>query len=178
MRFLYSRRKLGTMCRMMANVKRILRPLRKGPTQRNLFGPIDREQLRADYQAALRKDLEEASRRWGFDFMSDRPLANGDFQWEGVPGAEVPLVYRSRMLGKAAGPRATEATVGPKRAKAEPPECEKENIPENKSDRCPFNGERTPRKKENAGLKRKQTNITDFYQSKRRFVGMPLKSGE
>ncbi|XP_019736105.1 cyclin-dependent kinase inhibitor 1 isoform X1 [Hippocampus comes] len=168
------------MCRMMANVKWILSPLGKGPTRRNLFGPVDKVQLRADYQAALRKDLDEASRRWGFDFMSDQPLVSGDFQWEGVPGAKVPLLYRSCVLGKATSQRATQVTVSPKRVKAAPAknENEKENVPENNSERCPVNLERTPRKKENGGLKRKQTNITDFYHPKRRFVDMRIKSGE
>ncbi|XP_061689692.1 cyclin-dependent kinase inhibitor 1 isoform X2 [Syngnathoides biaculeatus] len=163
---------------MMASVKRIPSPPGKGPTRRSLFGPVDREQLRADCQAALRKDLEEASRRWSFDFLSDRPLAHGDFQWEGVPGAKVPALYRPRTLGRASAPRATEAAVSPKKVRAEPPECEKENIPEKDSDRCPLNVERTPRKKESGGIKRKQTNITDFYQSKRRVVGMPLTSSK
>ncbi|XP_077385789.1 cyclin-dependent kinase inhibitor 1 isoform X2 [Festucalex cinctus] len=162
---------------MMANVKRILSPLGKGPTRRNLFGPVDRAQLRGDYQAALRKDLEEASRRWGFDFMSNQPLASGDFQWESVPGATVPPLYRSCMLGKAKGQRAAKVAVSPKRAKAGPPDNEKENIPENKLERRPYTAEKTPRKKENTGLKRRQTNITDFYQAKRRVVEMPLKSG-
>ncbi|XP_061148159.1 cyclin-dependent kinase inhibitor 1 [Syngnathus typhle] len=166
------------MCRMMANIKRISNPLGKRSARRNLFGPVDRAQLRADYQAALRKDLEEASQRWGFDFISNQPLASGNFQWESVPGAKVPRLYRSTMLGKAAGQRAREVTVHPKRVRAGPPENEKENIPENKSEKCPFNMERTPRKMENGGLKRRQTNITDFYQTKRRVVGMPLKSSE
>lgn len=150
---------------MMANVKCILSPLGKGPTRRNLFGPVDKVQLRADYQDALRKDLDEASRRWGFDFMSDQPLVSGDFQWEGVPGAKVPLLYRSCVLGKATSQRATQVTVSPKRVRvAAPPENEKENVPENNSEKCPVNLERTPRKKEeNAVLKRKQTNITGTF---------------
>ncbi|XP_077429372.1 cyclin-dependent kinase inhibitor 1 isoform X2 [Vanacampus margaritifer] len=164
---------------MMANVKRIRSPLGKRPTRRNLFGPVDRAQVRADYQAALRTDLEEASRRWGFDFVSDQPLASGDFQWEGVPAASVPLLYRPCMLGKAAaGQRAAEVTVSPKRVRAGPPDNEKENVLENKLERCPFTVEKTPRKKENTGLKRRQTNITDFYQAKRKVVEMPLKSSE
>ncbi|XP_051271872.1 cyclin-dependent kinase inhibitor 1 isoform X1 [Dicentrarchus labrax] len=170
------------MCRIMATHKRILRALRRGPARRNLFGPVDREQLHVEYQAALQKDLEEASRRWGFDFISDKPLESDDFKWEGVPGAKVPLLYRSCMhdLGQAGGQRAAEAAVKPKGGRVGSPQSEKENIPCS-PERCENdleNLEKTPERRENTGLKRKQTNITDFYQAKRRVVWMPPKSGE
>lgn len=169
-------------CRMMATHKRILSTMGNGPTRRNLFGPVDREQLQVEYQAALRKDLEEASLRWGFDFVSDKPLESSDFQWEGIPGTKVPLLYRSCMLGlgKAEGQRVAEVKVSPKAAKVGPSQNEKENIPLSPERRVLKleNLEKTPEKRENTGLKRKQTNITDFYQAKRRVVGMPRKSGE
>ncbi|XP_049895138.1 cyclin-dependent kinase inhibitor 1 isoform X1 [Epinephelus moara] len=171
------------MCGMMASHKRILSALGNGPARRNLFGPVDREQLQAEYQAALRKDLDEASQRWSFDFISDKPLESGDFQWEGVSGTKVPLLYRSCMhgLGQAAAQRVAEAAVKPKAGgRVGSLQKEKENIPLS-PERCSFNLEnleKTPEKRENTGLKRKQTNITDFYQAKRRVVGMPRKSGE
>ncbi|XP_042353372.1 cyclin-dependent kinase inhibitor 1 isoform X2 [Plectropomus leopardus] len=166
----------------MATHKRILSALANGPARRNLFGPVDREQLQAEYQAALRKDLDEACQRWGFDFFSDKPLERSDFQWEGIPGTKVPLLYRSCMLsvGHAGGQRAAEATVKPKGGRASSIQSEKENIPTSRQ-RCALNVEnleKTPEKRESTGLKRKQTNITDFYQAKRRVVGMPRKSGE
>ncbi|XP_010754077.2 cyclin-dependent kinase inhibitor 1 isoform X2 [Larimichthys crocea] len=164
----------------MSTHKRILRTLGNGPARRNLFGPVDREQLQADYQAILRKDLEEASTRWGFDFRLDKPLESSEFQWEGIPSAKVPLLYRSCMfgLGQEKDQRVTEAAVTPKRRRVEPPpRREKENIPCS-PERCELDLEKTPEKGENTGLKRKQTNITDFYQAKRRVVWMPRKSGE
>nr|XP_057910204.1 cyclin-dependent kinase inhibitor 1 isoform X2 [Doryrhamphus excisus] len=165
------------MCRMMASRKRILSPQGKRPTRRSLFGPVDHNQLQADFQAELGKDLEAASRRWSFDFIADKPLASGDFHWEGVPNTQVPQLYRSCMLGRAEGQTVAEAAFSPKKRWAGPPQCEKENIPENVLERCPFNVEETPGKKDNGGLKRKQTNITDFYQAKRKVVGTPRKSG-
>lgn len=159
----------------MATHKRILSSLGNGPTRRNLFGPVDREQLRVEYQAALRKDLEEASRRWGFDFISDKPLESSDFQWEGIPGTKVPLLYRSCMLGLGRGE--VQAAVYPKVRRVSPSDSEKENIPRT-PERYIHNLEKTPEKGENSGLKRKQTNLTDFYQAKRRVVWMPRKSGE
>ncbi|GLD64456.1 cyclin-dependent kinase inhibitor 1-like protein [Lates japonicus] len=171
------------MCKTMATHKRILSALGNGPARRNLFGPVDREQLQVEYQVALQKDLEEASRRWGFDFILDKPLESSNFQWEGIPGTKVPLLYRSCMLGlvKAEGQRLAEVTVTSKGGRAEPAQSEKENIPRTPERHGELNLEdleKTPEKRENTGLKRKQTNITDFYQAKRRVVGMPRKSGE
>ncbi|XP_047440056.1 cyclin-dependent kinase inhibitor 1 isoform X2 [Mugil cephalus] len=161
----------------MASHKRILSCLGNGPARRNLFGPVDREQLQAEYRAALHKDLEEASERWGFDFMSDKPLESSDFQWEGVQGARVPLLYRSCVLDPRGveGPKAAEATAAPKAGRSE-----KENIP-CMPERCAVKAEaleKTPEKRGHTGLKRKQTNLTDFYQAKKRVVGTPRKSGQ
>lgn len=157
----------------MASHKPILTRRANGPVRRNLFGPVDSKQLQVEYRAAIRKDLEEASQRWGYDFISDKPLASSEFQWEGLPGTKVPVIYRPCLLGvgKAAGhPKGGRLAL----------QREKENIPENPDD-CVGNlknGERTPKKESSPGLKRKQTNITDFYQAKRRMVMMPRKSGE
>lgn len=127
----------------------------------------------------MRKDLEEASSRWGFDFILDKPLESSDFQWEGIPGAKVPLLYRSCMLdqGRVECQRVAKEVVTPKGGRGGPPQSEKENIPCS-PERYALDLEKTPEKRENTGLKRKQTNITDFYQAKRRVVWMPRKSGE
>ncbi|XP_029286534.1 cyclin-dependent kinase inhibitor 1 isoform X2 [Cottoperca gobio] len=165
-------------CITMDPHKRILSALGNSPVRRNLFGPIDREQLQVEYQAALQKDLDEACQRWGFDFISDKPLENSDFQWEGIPNSKVPLLHRSCMLslGHADGQR--EAAATPRgRGRVGPPQSEKENIPCS-PERCVLNLEKTPERREETKLKRKQTNITDFYQSKRRVVWIPRKSGE
>jgi len=167
----------------MASLRQILRSLgNNGPTQRNLFGPVDREQLQLEYQESLRKDLEDASRRWGFDFFSEKPIDGGDFQWEGISGSKVPLLYRGACghddQGDLKGQMVVEVAAN------SPPRRQKENIPRTPK-KCVFNHqnpEKTPRK-ENGKLKRKQTNITDFYPAKRRtggIIGMPLgrKSGQ
>lgn len=149
----------------MAIHDRILSVLKNGPARRNLFGPVDREQLQVEYQTALRKDLEEASQRWGFDFILEKPLASSDFQWEGIPGTKVPLLYRSCMLDRRQAEVQTteEATV--KEGRVEPPQSEKENIPHT-PERYALNLENleeTPERGENTGVKRKQTNITGTY---------------
>lgn len=146
----------------MASRKRILSPLGNGPARRNLFGPVDHDQLQVEYQAALRKDLEEASNRWGFDFVSDKPMEKSDFQWEGVPGSKVPLVYRSCMLDQQQPERAAAARLKPRGSRVSASLNEKENIPCSPQ-MCPVDIEsleKTPEKRESTGLKRKQTNIT------------------
>ncbi|XP_003200962.1 cyclin-dependent kinase inhibitor 1 isoform X1 [Danio rerio] len=154
----------------MAAHKRILRSLGNGPTRRSLFGPVDREQLQREYRAALRRDLEDASRRWSFDFASEKPLEGGDFHWEGVSGVRVPLLYRACQEKQQKRP--CEAHQPGQSAAG------KENIPKT-PERCaalPHEVEKTPEK--SSELKRKQTNITDFYQAKKRLVATPRKSGQ
>ena len=160
-------------CRTMETHTPILGLRRKGPAQRSLFGPVDRERLRADCQAALRRDLEEASRRWGFDFVSDRPLEQGDFHWEGVPSAKVPLLYRPSPLGSEQEEEEEEhrASGGTTGGTAQPGtmglsvgtshynsrECVTDDV--GVPSPVPVM-EKTPEKDENVKLKRKQTNIT------------------
>lgn len=162
-------------CRIMASHKRIQGNKGNGPTRRNLFGPVDREQLQREYQAALRRDVEEASHRWGFDFLLEKPMESNDFQWECVPGAKVPPLYRSCMLDvdqlekpekpekpAEAAVKPAEAAVKPKKRRLESAESEKENVPCS-PERCPIkleDWEKTPEKRGSTGLKRKQTNIT------------------
>ncbi|XP_028303263.1 cyclin-dependent kinase inhibitor 1 isoform X2 [Gouania willdenowi] len=159
----------------MVSKKRLPSATGKRPAQRNLFGPVDRQQLHMEYQAALQKDLEEACRRWGFDFTSDKPLKNSSFHWESVPLTEAPQLYRTCKTGAGLpdGCTGTGSTATTRRGRAEPSQCDKENIPQT-SEKCVQNQKR----EENTTLKRKQTNLTDFYQAKRRVVWMPCKSGE
>ncbi|NXV84479.1 CDN1A inhibitor, partial [Calonectris borealis] len=49
--------------------------------RRNLFGPVDHEQLRQDFQHMLHNSVERAQQKWNFDFLRDRPV-EGLLQWE------------------------------------------------------------------------------------------------
>ncbi|XP_041748839.1 cyclin-dependent kinase inhibitor 1-like [Coregonus clupeaformis] len=173
----------------MASRKRILSSLGKGPARRNLFGPVDLEQLQQEYQNALRRDLEDACHRWGFDFLSEKPLAGGDFQWEGVPGTKLPLLYRPCLLGQGEAQRVGVLAATTGSVRAGPLHRGKENIPctPEKYGANLQNLEKTPDKKENKKenrnhnenrLKWKQTNLKDFYQAKKRVVGTLCKSGQ
>ncbi|XP_060766754.1 cyclin-dependent kinase inhibitor 1 isoform X2 [Neoarius graeffei] len=133
-----------------------------GSARRCLFGAVDHEELQHDYTLLMRADLEDASCRWNFDFTADKPLLGGDFKWVGLPEAHVPFLYR-------------DCTVGAKsQAKGQGPasELKKEDLPE-----TPEQCDGISHTAEKQTLKRKQTNITDFYQAKRRVV-TTRKSGQ
>ncbi|NXK11374.1 CDN1A inhibitor, partial [Herpetotheres cachinnans] len=49
--------------------------------RRNLFGPVDHEQLQQDSECILSKSIERARQKWNFDFLRDKP-AEGILQWE------------------------------------------------------------------------------------------------
>ncbi|XP_028397044.1 uncharacterized protein LOC114520898 [Dendronephthya gigantea] len=50
---------------------------------RNLFGPIDHEQLRTELETELKRITDEKKRRWNFDFVKLKPL-DGDFSWQRI----------------------------------------------------------------------------------------------
>ncbi|XP_034542026.1 cyclin-dependent kinase inhibitor 1Bb [Notolabrus celidotus] len=60
---------------------------------RNLFGPVDHQELKRDLKRHLREMEEADSARWGFDFANHTPLANGRFEWELVDCKDVPSFY-------------------------------------------------------------------------------------
>uniref|UniRef100_A0A8C2TZM9 Cyclin-dependent kinase inhibitor domain-containing protein n=1 Tax=Coturnix japonica TaxID=93934 RepID=A0A8C2TZM9_COTJA len=74
-------------------------------TRRNLFGPVDQEQLHWDFQQMLHSSMEAAQRKWNFNFLLDVPL-EGFVQWEELEGHEVPAFYRSCVVRE---PEATAA---------------------------------------------------------------------
>lgn len=164
----------------MASLKHILSSLGNGPVQRNLFGPVDHEQLQQEFQNILHKDLEDASRRWSFDFLLEKPLSEGDFQWEGVPGTSMPLIYSQNRVDKNQV-EVQRIERSSKVVRESPSSSGKENIPcspKRYRPKITLDKEKTPEKNENNTLKRKQTNITDFYSAKRRVVGTQRKSGQ
>ncbi|XP_028815066.1 cyclin dependent kinase inhibitor 1Bb [Denticeps clupeoides] len=62
---------------------------------RNLFGPVDHEELKRELKGHLR-EMEDASlARWNFDFKSHTPLPGGRYEWEAVDRSRVPPLYRA-----------------------------------------------------------------------------------
>lgn len=66
--------------------------------RRNLFGPIDHQQLQQDFQRLLLMTVDTATRRWDFDFLSDRPTPGSTLQWEELRCQDVPAFYHSRVV--------------------------------------------------------------------------------
>ncbi|XP_051885202.1 cyclin-dependent kinase inhibitor 1C-like [Pristis pectinata] len=62
---------------------------------RNLFGPIDHEELRRETTNKLREISEQAQQKWNFNFATDTPLEGGEYQWE--EGSDVPVFYRESI---------------------------------------------------------------------------------
>lgn len=59
---------------------------------RNLFGPVNHEELTRDLEKHCR-DMEEASqRKWNFDFQNHKPL-EGKYEWQEVEKSSLPEFY-------------------------------------------------------------------------------------
>ncbi|XP_023685125.1 cyclin-dependent kinase inhibitor 1 isoform X2 [Paramormyrops kingsleyae] len=158
------------MCRIMPINKPVLEALRTGPVRRNLFGQVDHEQMKKDHEDLLQDDLKDKTCRWGFDFVGDVPLENHDFQWVALPEDQVPALYRPSVVRQGMARK-----LG---AVMENLEEEAEDDFESTSRTAAQNVERMPETKQKYAVKRKQTNITDYYQAKRRAVKTPRKSGQ
>ncbi|XP_025061796.1 cyclin-dependent kinase inhibitor 1 [Alligator sinensis] len=125
---------------------------------RNLFGPVDHEQLQSDFQDSMRKNLEEAQFKWNFDFETETPL-EGAFKWERVPFPDMSSEYlcsHSKVSGE--NSRSTSTL----------------KIPTKDLLNRPFSGEtiqqvsEANRASSPRRLKRRQTTIKDFYSAKRK----------
>ncbi|KAI3366837.1 hypothetical protein L3Q82_009491, partial [Scortum barcoo] len=69
--------------------------LKVGPVRRNLFGPVDHQQLQQDFQRLLCMSVEVANKRWNFDFQNETPGGGGTVEWEELRCQDVPVFYRS-----------------------------------------------------------------------------------
>lgn len=141
--------------------------LKVGPVRRNLFGPVDHQQLQKDFQRLLCMSVEVANKRWNFDFQSDMPGKGTNMEWEAMRCQDVPLFYRSCMVQPVVRP-AAEMMEGKRRASS----SSSEGSPV--SSRSSGSGDEylevTTRgcyRLQRAG-KRKQLAITDFFKVKKR----------
>lgn len=69
--------------------------LKVGPVRRNLFGPVDHQQLQQDFQRLLCMSVDVANKRWNFDFHSETPGEGSNMEWEELRCQDVPAFYRS-----------------------------------------------------------------------------------
>ncbi|XP_006642601.3 cyclin-dependent kinase inhibitor 1B-like [Lepisosteus oculatus] len=63
---------------------------------RNLFGPVDHDELNREMKSKLLEILDRDRRRWNFDFQTDTPL-EGDYGWEESKVDTVPDFYRDSV---------------------------------------------------------------------------------
>ncbi|XP_043542544.1 cyclin-dependent kinase inhibitor 1Bb [Chiloscyllium plagiosum] len=59
---------------------------------RNLFGPVNHDELNRDLQKKQKEIREQDRRRWNYDFERDKPL-DGNYKWEAVDCKDVPNFY-------------------------------------------------------------------------------------
>ncbi|XP_051548169.1 cyclin-dependent kinase inhibitor 1-like [Myxocyprinus asiaticus] len=77
----------------------ILPLLKRSSTCRNLFGPVDHDELKRELTSKLREMSEYNQLRWNFNFSEGKPL-DGDFKWEESPSEDCPAFYRETDVSK------------------------------------------------------------------------------
>ncbi|XP_020378688.2 cyclin-dependent kinase inhibitor 1 isoform X2 [Rhincodon typus] len=121
--------------------------------RRNLFGPVDHEQLQQDFQHLLRANIEAAGQKWNYDFGREVP-SEGTLEWEELKCHDVPAFYRSRVI-----------SIGKHSCGVQEPAVDRRSceLPVPQSEQ--FKAQLTPEPK-----RRKQTRITDYYSTKKRYT--------
>lgn len=72
-------------------------PLHAGTTVcRNLFGPIDHDELNQEMKSKLLEISERDQRKWNFNFEAETPLA-GAYKWEECPVDTAPVFYQESV---------------------------------------------------------------------------------
>ncbi|XP_071756936.1 cyclin-dependent kinase inhibitor 1C-like [Centroberyx gerrardi] len=157
---------------------------------RNLFGPVDHDELNREMKVKLREISERDQQRWNFNFEGNTPL-DGDYKWEESPVDTTPVFYQdSVQVGR------TRVVVTPVKAKPSSdsglPETPLVDVldrlaaPESSSTPCPVEvnqenrtdklnsgkttGRQVPcvRRKRTATTDINTTHITDFFVKRKR----------
>ncbi|NXN51984.1 CDN1A inhibitor, partial [Rynchops niger] len=136
------------------------RPGKTTHARRNLFGPVDREQLRQDFQDMLRNNVQGAQQKWNFDFLRDAP-AEGLLQWEELEGHEVPAFYHSCVVGDARRP--LQCLNWPLGGEDKSHHFAQVALPEKPKTSKKTGGKRILERK-----KRRQMSLTEYYSAKKR----------
>ncbi|XP_041645322.1 cyclin-dependent kinase inhibitor 1Ca [Cheilinus undulatus] len=134
---------------------------------RNLFGPVDHEQLRRDLKQRLKEITEQDSRRWNFNFQTDTPMC-GRFQWEEIPADCAAAVYQepAGLTDRLWSPKCAEEEERLS-AKIDQENCSSiSNTPKCPAEVTPVRRKRTHAK--SAGKPRNNLRITDFFAKRRR----------
>nr|XP_061812485.1 cyclin-dependent kinase inhibitor 1B-like [Nerophis lumbriciformis] len=136
---------------------------------RNLFGPVDHDELSREMNIKLREISERDRQRWNFNFEENTPL-DGDYQWVEVSSDNIPAFYQgSSQLSVPATPvkqhpDATERLAAPVESDAPPAELNQENRADKLNSRglahrrAACGGRKRPTAPEDDN-----THITDFF---------------
>uniref|UniRef100_A0A3B1JKZ4 Cyclin-dependent kinase inhibitor 1-like n=1 Tax=Astyanax mexicanus TaxID=7994 RepID=A0A3B1JKZ4_ASTMX len=151
---------------------------RVAAVRRNLFGPVDHQQLQQDFQRLLCMSMEVAKQRWNFDFQSERP-ASGAVEWEEMRCQDVPAFYRSCVVRAGASKCRLESQtpVSSDRGALVASVAQEEYLELRASGA--FRGAKLEkrRKLKPLGVKHRQATITDFFTvKKRRFLHQKVSS--
>lgn len=143
--------------------------------RRNLFGPVDHQQLQQDFQRLLCMSMEVAKQRWNFDFQSEQP-ASGAVEWEEMRCQDVPVFYRSCVVRAGASKRKLEAPVSSDGGSLGVAVAQEEYLEVRA--RGEFRGAKLEKRtSKSLGIKRRQATITDFFTvKKRRFLHQKMSS--
>lgn len=79
---------------------------------RNLFGPVDHDELSREMKAKMREISERDQQRWNFNFEANTPLV-GDYEWEAVPVDKSPVFYQDSIQNDRTRVPATSAKQKP-----------------------------------------------------------------
>ncbi|XP_026793493.2 cyclin-dependent kinase inhibitor 1Ca [Pangasianodon hypophthalmus] len=79
---------------------------------RNLFGPVDHEELSCEMKRRLQEISERDQSRWNFNFEENVPLP-GHYEWEEIAVSAVPSFYKESVRnGRARAANAEASTEG------------------------------------------------------------------
>ncbi|TRY93572.1 hypothetical protein DNTS_016419 [Danionella cerebrum] len=78
---------------------------------RNLFGPVDHEELHCEMKRQLQEISERDQSRWNFNFETNSPLP-GDYEWEAISEDTLPCFYKDTAQTKRARVAQCESVAG------------------------------------------------------------------
>ncbi|KAM3587529.1 uncharacterized protein V6R79_008182 [Siganus canaliculatus] len=138
--------------------------LKVGPVRRNLFGPVDHQQLQQDFTRLLCMSMEVANKRWNFDFQSEKPGQGSSIEWEELSCRDVPVFYRSRTVRPATLPQQSKRRASSSSGQGSPGSSSSASGSGDEYLEVTTRGCYRLKRSE----KRKQASITDFFKVKKR----------
>ncbi|CAJ1056240.1 PREDICTED: cyclin-dependent kinase inhibitor 1C-like [Xyrichtys novacula] len=161
---------------------------------RNLFGPVDHDELNREMKDKLREISDRDQQRWNFNFETNTPL-DGDYAWEEVSVDKTPEFYQDSVQNERTRVPATPVKQTPTHSDSAFPETPRSDalerlaLPDCSSTPCPVevnqenrtdklnSGKRTyrqtqcVRRKGTTTADNNNTHITDYFVKRKRAAG-------